>query len=69
MNAVVGARLVRNAVLTVRVMVRGVFLKLLRRSGKIIGIRRIVSVSSARELMSSVGFTTFTWSCTKIGGS
>lgn len=69
MNTVAGARLVKNAAFTVRVMVRGVFLKFLRRSGRMIGVRRIVRVSSVRELMSSVGFTTFTWSCTKMGGS
>lgn len=69
MNTVAGARLVKNAAFTVRVMVRGVFLKFLRRSGRMVGVRRIVRVSSVRELMSSVGFTTFTWSCTKMGGS
>lgn len=66
---VVGARLVRNAAFTVRVIVRGVFLKPLKRSGRMIGVRRIVSVSSVRELMSRVVFTTFTWSCTKMNGS
>lgn len=69
MNTVVGARLTRNAVFTVRVVVRGVFLKPLKRMGRMIGVRRIASVSSVRVLMSSVGFTTFTWSCTKMGGS
>ena len=69
MNVIAGARLVRNAAFTVRVMVRGVFLKFLKRSGRIIGVKRVVSVSSVRELMSSVVFTTFTWSCTKIDGS
>jgi len=69
MNAVVGARLIRNAVLTARVVTCGVFLKFLNRNGRMIGVRRIVSVSSVRELISSVGFTTFTWICTKMGGS
>lgn len=66
---VAGARLIRNAVLTVRVIVDGVFLKFLNRSGRMIGVKRTVSVSSVRELISSVGFTAFTWSCTKMGGS
>lgn len=48
---------------------RGVFLKFLKRSGRMIGVRRMVSVRSVRELMSRVVFTTFTWSCTKIDGS
>lgn len=52
-----------------RVIVRGVFLKPLKRSGRMIGVRRIVSVRSVRVLMSRVVFTTFTWSCTKIDGS
>lgn len=69
MNVVVGARLVRNAAFTVRVIERGVFLKPLKRSGRMIGVRRIVSVRSVRELMSRVVFTTFTWSCTKMDGS
>lgn len=50
-------------------MVSGVFLKFLIKNGRMIGMVRVVSVSSVRELRSSAGFTTFTWSCTKICGS
>lgn len=59
----------KKAVLTVDVIDRGVFWNLGDRSGRMIGMRRIVSVRSMEVLRSSVVPIAFTWSCTKIGGS
>lgn len=64
-----GMRLVKNAVLTIDVMVVGVFWSLDDRRGIMIGRRRIVSVRSMEVLRSSVVSIAFTWSCTKMGGS
>ena len=66
---VVVTRLVRNAVLTVRVMVVGVFWKFFDRRGSIMGASRMASVSSIIVLRSSGASITFTWSCTKMSGS
>ena len=40
-----------------------------RRGGRIIGVRRVSSVNVVRVLRSSGVSITFTWICTKIGGS
>lgn len=63
-----GIRLIRKAVLMVLVIDCGEFLKLNRR-GRMIGVRRVSRISSMDVFRSRVIFTTFTWSCTKMGGS
>lgn len=65
----IGIRLIRKAVLMVRMMVVGEFWGFFDRSGSSVGVRIIASVSSMRVLSSSVVSTTFTWICTKMGGS
>lgn len=67
MKIVVGIRLIRKAVLMVLVMDMGSFLDL--GGGRIIGVRRVSSVNVVRVLRSSGVSITFTWICTKIGGS
>lgn len=69
MKSIIGSKLVRKAVLTVRVMVRGEFWKVSDNRGNSIGIRMIVSVRSMEVLRSSAISITFTWTCTKIDGS
>lgn len=69
MKSVVGIKLVRKAVLIVRVMVLGEFWKFFSRRGRKVGVRMIVSVSSMEVLSSRAVSTTFTWTCTKMGGS
>lgn len=69
MNMVMGTKLVKKAVLTVRVMVLGEFWKFLDRKGSKIGVRMINSVKVIEVLRSNVASTTFTWICTKMGGS
>lgn len=66
---VIGIRLIRNEVLTVFTIEVGVFLRLSDRSGRIIGVSRIVRVSSMNVFMTSVWSITFTWTCTKVNGS
>lgn len=66
---VVGMMLVKKAILTVVVIIKGVFWSFVDRRGRRIGVRRIISVSKREVLKSSVVSTTFTWSCTKMGGS
>lgn len=68
-NRVVGTRLVRKAVLTAWVMVVGEFWKFLDTKGSRIGVRMIASVRVMKVLRSNAISTTFTWICTKIGGS
>ena len=66
---VIGIRLIKNEALTVFVIVVGVFLSLLDSSGKMIGVVRITRVSSVQTLRAIDGCITFTWICTKMGGS
>ncbi len=68
MKIVVGIRLIRKAVLMVLAMDMGEFFRF-RRGGRIIGVRRVSSVNVVRVLRSSGVSITFTWICTKIGGS
>lgn len=64
----IGAKLVRKAILTVRVMAVGEVVWVVS-SGRRIGMRRIASVRSMEVLRSSIISITFTWICTKMGGS
>lgn len=69
MNVYMGSRLVMNAVLvecTIRV---GEFFMVVDTRGRIRGIKIIIIVRSIEVLMSKAGSTTFTWICTKVGGS
>lgn len=68
-NSVIGTRLVMKAVFTVLVMVVGEFWSFFDSRGSSTGVRIIVSVRSVRVFRSSVASTTFTWICTKVGGS
>jgi len=58
-----------KAVLTVCVMEDGEFWNVFDKSGSNIGVRMIASVSSMEVFRSSVVSMTFTWICTKMGGS
>lgn len=69
MNSVIGTRLVRNAILTVCVMVAGEFDKFFDMSGSRMGVRIIVNVRRMEVLRSRACSTTFTWTCTKMNGS
>lgn len=69
MKSIIGTRLIRKAILTVRVMMVGEFWVVFDSSGSSIGVRIIVSVRSTEVLRSSVVSITFTWICTKIDGS
>lgn len=66
---VAGIRLIRNEALTVFVMEEGVFLKLSESNGRIIGVSRVVRVSSMDVVRTSDRSITFTWICTKMDGS
>lgn len=66
---VIGIKLIRNEVLTVLVMMAGVFLRLFDSSGKIIGVDRVARVSSMNVFRISDISITFTWICTKMTGS
>lgn len=66
---VIGIKLIRNEVLTVLVMMAGVFLRLFDSSGKIIGVDRVARVSSINVFRISDISITFTWICTKMTGS
>lgn len=68
-NKVIGTRLIRKAVLTVRVMVVGEFLRVFDRRGSRIGVRMVISVRVMEVCSNSAVSTTFTWICTKMGGS
>ena len=65
----IGTRLVKKAVLMVRVMVVGVSVGVVGSNGRRRGVRMIDSVRSIEVLRSRVVSITFTWICTKIGGS
>lgn len=65
----IGTRLVRKAVLMVCVMVVGESEVEVGSSGRRSGMRIISSVRSMKVLRSRVVSTTFTWICTKMGGS
>lgn len=69
MKIVMGIRLIRNEVFTVLVMVLGVFFRLFERNGKMIGVRRVVRVSSINVFRTNGRSITFTWICTKMSGS
>lgn len=69
MKSVMGIRLIRKAVLTVRVMWVGEFWNVFDRSGSSVGARMVVKVRSMKVLRSSVVSITFTWNCTKMSGS
>lgn len=64
-----GIRLIRKEVFTVFVMVVGVFLRVSDRRGKIMGVERVARVSRAVRLRTNRRSITFTWICTKMGGS
>ena len=66
---VIGTRLIRNDILTVFVMEVGVFLNLSDRIGRMMGVNRVVRVSSIMVLRISERSITFTWICTKMSGS
>ena len=68
MNRVVGMRLIRKAVLVADVIVAVGLFKVFGSSWVNTGMRRVDSVRS-REELSSVVSNTFTWTCTKMGGS
>lgn len=51
------------------VMVVGVFLNLFDRSGRMIGVERVVRVSSMERARVIDRSITFTWICTKMSGS
>lgn len=65
---IVGMRLIKKAVLMVLGIDCGVFL-ILRRGGRMMGVKRMSRVSSMNEFRSSAVSITFTWNCTKMGGS
>lgn len=69
MKSAIGTRLIKKAVLTVYVMVVGEFWSFFDRRGSSIGMMMIVSVRSMEVLRSNVVSITFTWICTKMGGS
>lgn len=69
MKRAIGARLIRKAVLMLRVMVLGEFLKFFRRIGRSAGVRVVISVMSVREVSNWGVSIAFTWTCTKVGGS
>lgn len=56
-------------VLTVFVMVEGVFLRLSESNGKTMGVNKVARVSSMDVFRTSSRSITFTWICTKMGGS
>ena len=68
-NSVIGTRLIMKAVFTVLVMVVGEFWSFFDSRGSSVGVRIVVSVRSVRVFRSSVVSITFTWICTKVGGS
>lgn len=50
-------------------IVSGVFLRLLDRRGNRIGVERVARVNSMNVLRTIERSITFTWTCTKMGGS
>lgn len=69
MKRVIGTRLIRKAVLTVRVMVVGEFGGVFDSRASRVGVRMMASVRSMEVLRSSAVSITFTWICTKMNGS
>lgn len=69
MNRHIGMRLVRKAVLIVRVMVVGEGRERVGSIERRAGVRMMDSVRSMEVFRSSIVSITFTWICTKIGGS
>ena len=65
----IGIKLVKKAVFTVDVIDSGVFWSLGDKSGRMIGVSKMISVRSMEVLRSSVVSIAFTWSCTKMSGS
>lgn len=51
------------------VMVVGVFLRFSDRRGKMMGVERVAKVSRAVRFRTNRRSITFTWICTKMGGS
>lgn len=68
MKRAIGTRLIMKAVLTVRVIVAGEFLKFSDRRGSSVGVRMVMRMRSVDVLRSSAVSITFTWICTKMGG-
>lgn len=68
MKRIMGIRLIMKAVLTVRVVVVGEFLKFFDRNGSNMGVRMVMRMRSMEVLRSSAVSITFTWICTKMGG-
>lgn len=66
---VMGIRLIRKEVLTVFVMIVGVFFRLFDSMGKMIGVQRTARVSSINVFKINIWSITFTWICTKMTGS
>lgn len=64
-----GTRLIRKEVLTVFVIVSGVFLRLSDRRGNRMGVKRVARVRSMNVFRTSERSITFTWICTKMSGS
>lgn len=69
MKMIIGTKLDRKAVLTARVIVAGEFWSFFDSRGSNVGVRMIMSVRRMEVLRSSASSITFTWICTKIGGS
>lgn len=66
---VIGIKLIRKEVLTVFVIVLGVFLRLSDRRGNKMGVERVARVRSMSVVRVSDRSITFTWICTKMSGS
>lgn len=64
-----GIKLIKKEVLTVLVMVAGVFLRLSDKSGNRIGVARVARVRSMNVFRIRDRSITFTWICTKMSGS
>lgn len=64
-----GIKLIRKEVLTVFVIVLGVFLRLLDSRGSRMGVERVARVRSMNVFRTSERSITFTWICTKMSGS
>lgn len=62
-------RLIRKEVLTVLVIVLGLFLKLSDKRGNRMGVERVARVRSMNVFRTSERSITFTWICTKMSGS
>lgn len=69
MKIIIGIKLIRKEVLTVRVIVAGEFLRLFDSMGKMMGVDRVARVRSMSVFRTSSRSITFTWICTKVDGS